>query len=164
MSLFCLYFWKIGLLDIGFQADRFFSLSSWLQNRSAGLVMCTRWTVPREEACECFMIRCDPVYSLRVLSFSLVGLQTSGMLSWHPAHSSSNTQQTSLGAALLGAGSVITSILSTLKTRTVWHIEAADMLNVGWQPGWARGVWGRMDSCICMAEFLWRLPETITTL
>ena len=25
-------------------------------------------------------------------------------------------------------------------------------------------VWGRMDTCICMAEFLCCLPETITTL
>ena len=27
-----------------------------------------------------------------------------------------------------------------------------------------RGVWGRMDTCICMAESLHCLPETITTL
>ena len=27
-----------------------------------------------------------------------------------------------------------------------------------------RGVWGRMDACICMAESLCRPPETITTL
>ena len=27
-----------------------------------------------------------------------------------------------------------------------------------------RGVWGRMDTCICMAESLCRPPETITTL
>ena len=27
-----------------------------------------------------------------------------------------------------------------------------------------RGVWGRMDMCICMAEFLRSSPETITTL
>lgn len=25
-----------------------------------------------------------------------------------------------------------------------------------------RGVWGRMDACICMAESLCRAPETIT--
>ena len=27
-----------------------------------------------------------------------------------------------------------------------------------------RGFWGRMDTCICMAEFLCCPPETITTL
>ena len=27
-----------------------------------------------------------------------------------------------------------------------------------------RGVWGRMDTCICMAELLCCAPETITTL
>ena len=27
-----------------------------------------------------------------------------------------------------------------------------------------RGVWGRMDTCICMAESLCPSPETITTL
>ena len=27
-----------------------------------------------------------------------------------------------------------------------------------------RGVWGRMDTCICMAESLHRSPEAITTL
>ena len=28
----------------------------------------------------------------------------------------------------------------------------------------ARGVWGRMDTCMCMAESLHWSPETITTL
>ena len=32
-----------------------------------------------------------------------------------------------------------------------------------WQPGW-EGVWGRMDTCICMAEFLHCPPENIRTL
>ena len=27
-----------------------------------------------------------------------------------------------------------------------------------------RGVWGRMDTCVCMTEFLCCPPETITTL
>ena len=36
------------------------------------------------------------------------------------------------------------------------------LLNVMWQPGW-EGVWGRMDTCICMAESLCCLSETITT-
>ena len=32
-----------------------------------------------------------------------------------------------------------------------------------WQPGW-EGVWGRMDTCICMAESLRYPPETVITL
>ena len=32
-----------------------------------------------------------------------------------------------------------------------------------WQPGWERS-WGRMDTCICLAEFLHCSLETITTL
>ena len=31
------------------------------------------------------------------------------------------------------------------------------------QPGW-EGIWGRMDTCICMAESLQCSPETTTTL
>ena len=37
------------------------------------------------------------------------------------------------------------------------------LLSVMWQPGWEGG-WGRMDTCICMAEALCWSPETITTL
>ena len=37
------------------------------------------------------------------------------------------------------------------------------LLSVMWQPPWD-GVWGRMDSCVCMAESLCYSPETITTL
>ena len=37
------------------------------------------------------------------------------------------------------------------------------LLNVMWQLG-GRGVWGRMDTCICMAELLCCASETITTL
>ena len=36
------------------------------------------------------------------------------------------------------------------------------LLHVTWQPGW-RGVWGRMDTCVCVAESLCCLPEIITT-
>ena len=32
-----------------------------------------------------------------------------------------------------------------------------------WQPG-REGVWGRMDTCICMAESVHHSPETITML
>ena len=38
-------------------------------------------------------------------------------------------------------------------------------LNAMWQPGWeGMGVWGRMDTCICIAESFCCLPETMTTL
>ena len=35
------------------------------------------------------------------------------------------------------------------------------VLSAMWQPGW-EGVWGRMGTCICTAESLRCLPETIT--
>ena len=44
---------------------------------------------------------------------------------------------------------------------TVQHRELCLMLH-GSLDG--RGVWGRMDICICMAESLCCLPETMTTL
>ena len=44
---------------------------------------------------------------------------------------------------------------------TVQHRELSSML-CGSLDG--RGVWGRMDTCICMAELLSCPPETITTL
>ena len=44
---------------------------------------------------------------------------------------------------------------------TVQHRELCSML-CGSLDG--RGVWGRMDTCICMTESLHGLPETITTL
>ena len=44
---------------------------------------------------------------------------------------------------------------------TVWHMELCSML-CGSLDG--RGVCGRMDTCIWMAEFLFCSPETITTL
>ena len=44
---------------------------------------------------------------------------------------------------------------------TLWHRELCSML-CGSLDG--RGVWERMDTCICMAESLCCTPETITTL
>ena len=44
---------------------------------------------------------------------------------------------------------------------TVKHRELRSML-CGSLDG--RGVWGRMDTCICMAESLRSSPETVTTL
>ena len=44
---------------------------------------------------------------------------------------------------------------------TVQHVELCTMLN-GSQDG--RGIWGRMDTCIWMAEPLCWTSETITTL
>ena len=37
------------------------------------------------------------------------------------------------------------------------------LLIVMWQPRW-RGIWGRMDTCIYMAQSLCCLPATLTTL
>ena len=44
---------------------------------------------------------------------------------------------------------------------TLLHIELCSML-CGSLDG--RGVWGKIDTCIYMAEFLHCSPETITTL
>ena len=41
--------------------------------------------------------------------------------------------------------------------------EMNGVLSVMWQPVW-QGVWGKMDTYICMAESLCCLPETITTI
>ena len=42
-------------------------------------------------------------------------------------------------------------------------IARGTLLSVMWQFEW-EGVWGRMDTCICMAESLHCSPETITVL
>ena len=47
-------------------------------------------------------------------------------------------------------------------TRTV-YIAQGTPLNVMWQPG-GKGVWGTMDTCICMPKSLCYAPETITLL
>ena len=52
--------------------------------------------------------------------------------------------------------------LQQITTRT-YYIAQGTLLSVMWQPGW-EGVWGRMDTGICMAESLPCSPETITTL
>ena len=44
---------------------------------------------------------------------------------------------------------------------TEWHMEPCSMLH-GSLDG--RGVWGRMDACICVAKSLLCSPDTITTL
>ena len=44
---------------------------------------------------------------------------------------------------------------------TVKHMELYSML---WGSMDGRGVWGRIDTCVCMAESLHWSPETITTL
>ena len=44
-------------------------------------------------------------------------------------------------------------------------LAQGSQLNAMWQPGWeGMGVWGRMDTCICIAESFCCLPETMTTL
>ena len=47
------------------------------------------------------------------------------------------------------------------KRAETYPIAHGTLLNVIWQPG-LRGVWGRMDTCICMAKSLHCSPETIT--
>ena len=49
----------------------------------------------------------------------------------------------------------------TDKDLTVWHVKL-DSMSYGSPDG--RRVWGRMDTCICMAESRRYSPETITTL
>ena len=44
---------------------------------------------------------------------------------------------------------------------TAWHREVCSMLYGSLE---GRGVWGRMDTCVCIAESLCCSPETITTL
>ena len=42
---------------------------------------------------------------------------------------------------------------------TVQHVKLCSMLSGSLD---ARGVWGRMDTCLCMAESFRCLPETVT--
>ena len=49
----------------------------------------------------------------------------------------------------------------TKRNLLLQHMELCSVLCVRLD---GRGVWGRMDTCICMAESLHCLPETITTL
>ena len=60
-------------------------------------------------------------------------------------------------------GTVYTAIFKMDKQqrRIVQHMELCSVL-YGSLDG--RGVWGRMDTCICMAESLHCSPEAITTL
>ena len=62
-----------------------------------------------------------------------------------------------------GDGQVHTAIFKMDKQQgpTVEHRELCSKLcgSLDW-----RGVWGRMDTCICMAESLYCLSETITIL
>ena len=43
---------------------------------------------------------------------------------------------------------------------TVQHVELCSMFCASLD---GSGVWGRMDTCVCMAESLHGSPETITT-
>ena len=53
-------------------------------------------------------------------------------------------------------------IINIILTRIYFTAEGT-LLNVMWQAEW-EGIWGKMDTCICMAESLCCLPGTITTL
>ena len=48
-----------------------------------------------------------------------------------------------------------------IKRPTIYHRELCSMLCASLD---GRGAWGRMETCICMAEFLHCSPETITLL
>ena len=63
----------------------------------------------------------------------------------------------------LGNGHVHTAIfkMDNRQGLTVCHMELCSMLCVSLD---GTGVWGAMDTCICMAESLCCLPETITML
>ena len=52
--------------------------------------------------------------------------------------------------------------LKWIPTRT-YCLAQGTLFNVMCQPGW-EGVWGRMDTCICIAESLCCSPKTTTTL
>ena len=59
-------------------------------------------------------------------------------------------------------------ILLRLKELTLWLFGRNTSVNKGhlyamWQPGW-EGVWGRMDTRICISESICYSPEIITTL
>ena len=43
------------------------------------------------------------------------------------------------------------------------HTAHGALLNVLWWPGW-KGVWRRMDTCVCMAGSLCCSPEIVTRL
>ena len=52
--------------------------------------------------------------------------------------------------------------LKWIRTRTCYRAQGT-LLSVMWPPGW-EGVWGRMGTCVCVAEAPCCSPETITTL
>ena len=49
-------------------------------------------------------------------------------------------------------------------TNKTYCIANGTLLNVMYQPGTEGAVWGRMDTCICISEFLRCSPETTTIL
>ena len=53
-------------------------------------------------------------------------------------------------------------IINVILTR-IYFTAQGTLLNAMWQPEWEE-VWGKMDTCVCMAGSLCCLPGTITTL
>ena len=49
-------------------------------------------------------------------------------------------------------------------TNKTYCIANGTLLNVMYQPGLEGAVWGRMDTCICISEFLRCSPGTTTIL
>ena len=58
---------------------------------------------------------------------------------------------------------VYTLLYLKWKPARSYCVAQGTLFIVMWQPGW-EGVWGRMGTCICVAESLCCPPETITAL
>ena len=57
------------------------------------------------------------------------------------------------------------SAMSKMDNQQGPTVEHREFCSVLWGSlDWGGGVWGRMDTCVCMAESLRCSPETITTL
>ena len=74
-------------------------------------------------------------------------------------------RETETDNIILKTGEYGTALFKILHPQgpTAKHRELGPM-SCGWPGGEGRGVWGRMDTCICMSEFLCCPPESPTTL
>ena len=60
-------------------------------------------------------------------------------------------------------GITIYTLLYLKQATNKFHTAQESLHNVMWQPGW-KGSLGRMDTCLCIDEFLCYSLETITSL
>ena len=58
-----------------------------------------------------------------------------------------------------GHGNLLQYSYSSILTTVFYCVAQGTLLNAMWKPGWEE-IWGRIDTCICMAESLCCLPET----